>query len=249
MTRATRIRTARPTMPGTTEPARPPRAQAGMTLIEVLIATALVGFMLIMAWSTTSSVSEAQRFFERVQERNHEIRVALGRMAKDISSAYISGNESSATRQSENPRTLFIGKDNRPVGELRFSSLGHMSLWANANESEQTLISYHAARDPDDASKTNLLRRESRRLSNEPWEDEPAEVDLLLRDIESVTFEYFDYKDNEWQDSWDSTAADGEHERLPERVRITVILRTGDREVKYTTQARVMMQEELNSSP
>lgn len=218
------------------------RSQAGMTLIEVLIALAMVSFMLIMAWSTTSSVAEAQRFFENVQERNHEIRVAMSRMAKDLSSAYISGNEDKSL---DNRRTLLVGKETSPIDELRFSSLGHMSLWANANESEQTLISYHAVRDREESDKTNLVRRESRRLSNEPWESEPAEVDLLLRDVERVAFEYFDPRDNEWQDSWDSTGADAENNRLPERVRITVTIKNGDREVTYTTQARVMMQEEL----
>jgi general secretion pathway protein J len=220
------------------------RSQAGMTLIEVLIALAMVGFMLVMAWSTTSSVADAQRFFEDVQERNHEIRVALTRMGKDLSSAYISGNED---KNLDNRRTLFVGKENTSVDELRFSGMGHVTLWANANESEQTLISYHAVADRDDSSKTNLVRRESRRLSNEPWESEPAEADLLLRDIERVAFEYFDPRDNEWQDSWDSTAADAESSRLPERVRITVTIRNGDREVKYSTQARIMVQEQVEA--
>lgn len=218
------------------------RRQAGMTLIEVLIAMAMVSFMLVMAWSTTSSVADAQRFFEAVQERNHEIRVALNRMARDISSAYVSGNED---KHLDNRRTLFLGKEDSPVDELRFSSMGHVSLWANANESEQTLISYHAVRDRDDGSKTNLVRRESRRLSNEPWESEPAEVDLLLRDIERVKFEYFDARDNEWQESWNTTSADAESNRLPERVRITITLRQGERELRYSTQARVIMQEEV----
>jgi general secretion pathway protein J len=195
-----------------------------------------------MAWSTTASVADAQRFFEAMQERNHEIRVAMNRMAKDLSSAYISGNEDKSL---DNRRTLLVSKETTPVDELRFSSLGHLTLWANANESEQTLISYHAVRDREDSGKTNLLRRESRRLSNELWESEPAEVDLLLRDVERVAFEYFDPRDNEWQDSWDSTGADAENGRLPERVRITVTVKNGDREVKYTTQARVMLQEEL----
>jgi general secretion pathway protein J len=218
------------------------RNQAGMTLIEVLIAMAMLSFMLVMAWSTTSSVADAQKYFEDVQERNHEIRVALNRMARDISSAYVSSNEDTNL---DNRRTLFIGEENTPVDELRFSTLGHVTLWANANESEQALISYHSVRDRDDSSNTNLVRRESRRLSNEPWKSEPAEADLLLRNVERVTFQYFDPSDNEWRESWNSTSADAESSRLPERVRITVTLRQGEREVKYSTQARIMMQEKL----
>ncbi|ACY15147.1 type II secretion system protein GspJ [Haliangium ochraceum] len=218
------------------------RGQAGMTLLEVLLAVSLLGFMLVIAWSTTSSVAEADQFFSKVQERNHEIRVAMTRMSKDLSAAYLSGNEDETL---DNRRTWFVGKESSPVDELRFSTLGHMTLWANADESEQTLVSYHTTRNREDSTKTDLVRRESRRLSNEQWENEPAEVDLLLRDIEEVHFEYFDPVDNEWQEDWDSTGADAEQNRLPERVRITVTVRTGDRETVYSTQARPMMQEKL----
>lgn len=218
------------------------RQHAGMTLIEVLLALSILSFMLVITWSTTSTTADAKMHFEALQERHHEIRVAMMRMAKDISSAYISGNENETLN---NRRTLFLGKDDSPVDELRFSSLGHVTLWADANESEQTLITYLAEPDPEDRNKTNLLRRESRRLSNEPWESEPAEVDVLLRDIERVEFEYFDWRDNEWQDSWDTMGADAEAGRLPDRVRITVTLRMSDQEIKRTTQTRIMMQEKL----
>lgn len=218
------------------------RGQAGMTLIEVLMALTILSFMLIITWSTTSTTVEAKQHFEIMQERNHEIRVAMGRMARDISSAYISGNENESLT---NRRTLFVGDSDSPVDELRFSSLGHVVLWADANESEQTLISYQSEPDPENPRQTNLLRRESRRLSNEQWESEPAEVDLLLRNIERVELEYFDWRDNEWQTSWDSTGADAEQGRLPSRVRITVTMREGDREIKRSTQARIMMQEKL----
>jgi prepilin-type N-terminal cleavage/methylation domain-containing protein len=221
--------------------------QAGMTLIEVLIAMAIVAFMMAMTWVTATSSGTAKKRFEHMQERNHEIRVAMATMARDISSAYLSGNE----RPSQDiPRTLFVAKSRSPVGELRFSSLGHRVLWAEANESEQTLIAYSAELDREDPSKTNLIRRESRRLSYENWENEPAEVDILLRDIERVEFEYWNWRDNEWQEQWDTTKGDGEKGRLPERVRITLTVKNprGD-EIKRTTQARIEMQEKVQANP
>ena len=220
------------------------RRHQGFTLIEVLVAMTILALMMAMTWTTTSTSATSKKRFEAIQERNQEIRVAMTIMAKDLSSAYLSKNELGGQ---DNPRTLFVGKSERPVDELRFSSLGHRTLWENANESEQTLISYFTARDPDDSQKTNLLRRESRRLSNEPWESEPAEVDLLLRDVERVELEYYDWKDDEWQDHWDTKSADGESGRLPERVRIVVTVKNDrDDEIKHTTQARIMMQEQLN---
>lgn len=220
------------------------RGQKGFTLIEVMIATAILALMSSLAWYTMASVSTSRELTEAWQERNHEIRVAMARMAADLESAYLSKNED--TNQQER-RTLFVGKGHGDVDELRFSSMGHRVLWADANESEQTVITYLAESDRENPSWTNLLRREQRRVSNENPDQEPAEVDLLLRNIEKVSFEYWDWNDKEWRDTWDSTKIDAQRDRLPYRVRITVELEHGSDTVKYTTQARISMQEALQS--
>lgn len=214
-------------------------------MIEVLIAMSLLVFMMSSAWYTVSGTQRAKMRFEEIQERNHELRVAMARLAKDISSAYISKNEDQNLQER---RTLFKGRSHGSVHELRFSSLGHVSLWADANESEQTLISYSAEPDLEDPNITTLVRRESRRLSNEPWKREPAEMDVLLRGIVKLEFEYWDWRSDEWKDDWDTTRADGQKGRLPTRVRIKLEAKTrldGDNTIKLQTQARIMMQEEL----
>lgn len=219
------------------------RHQAGFTLVELMIAVAITTFMMITAWSTTSGTAVARRNAEQIQARNHEIRVAMNIMASDLSSAYISANED---QNDPDRRTLFIGEKESSVDELRFSSFNHRTLWADANESEQTLIAYYAEDDPEDSSVTNLLRRESRRLSNEPWQQEPAQVDVLLRDVQEVSFEYWDWREKEWKETWDSTAADAENGRLPYRVRITIELENdAGKTVTFTSQARLLLQEEL----
>jgi general secretion pathway protein J len=198
-----------------------------------------MGVMLAMGWSTFSGGLKLKRDSESINERYHEIRVALARMNNDLSSAYISANED---QNLEQRRTMFIGKDE----ELRFSSLAHRVYWANANESEQTLISYALMDDPDDSSKTNLVRRETRRLSNERWDSTSAEVDVLLRDVQEVEFTYFDWRDEDWKKEWDSTAADKDKGRIPTRVKIEIELKSAaDKPFKLTTQARLMMQEEF----
>lgn len=215
------------------------RGQQGFTLIEVLVALSILAFMMVIAWSTTYTASTVKQRYEAIDERNHEIRVAMNRIARDLSSAYLSANED---QNRVERRTLMKGK----AEELRFSYFGHTPLWANANESEQGMIYYFLDADRRDASKTNLLRRENRRPSYEPWESEPAEIDVLLRDVDKIEFEYFDHTDNEWKSRWDTTAADGEKGRLPTRVRYTITVKneTGA-ERTYVSQARIMMQEEL----
>jgi hypothetical protein len=69
---------------------------------------------------------------------------------------------------------------------------------------------------------------------------------VLLRDVEKVQFQYWDWKEQAWRDEWDSTT-DVAKNRLPSRVRITVTYQDWrGEEIKLTTQAAILMQEPLN---
>lgn len=223
------------------------QAQRGFTMVELMISIAVLALMMMLAWRVISGTVETRQNLSRQQEREHEIRVATSVMVRDLTSAYVSANEEQQAVGER--RTMFIGKGGgSTVDELRFSSMAHRVLWADANESEQTVISYAAESDPADSSLTNLVRREQRRPSNEPTRQEPAELDLLVRDIQRVKFEYYDWKLKEWKENWDTTKPDAERGRLPTRVRITIELKnpSGSSDpIKYMTQARPMLQEQL----
>ena len=129
---------------------------------------------------------------------------------------------------------------------MRFSTLAHRNLWADANESEQTVITYLSAPDREDGRKVNWIRREQRRLSNLTPDEEPAEYDVLVRDIHKVEIGFWNWSDEQWLDSWDTTAVDGQKNRLPLRVRISVTVLDDDgREFTVSTQARLLLQEQL----
>ncbi len=218
--------------------------QSGLTLIEVLIAITIMVLMMTLAWSTISSTLAAKNLGEALESRNHELRLAMGRVVADFEGAYLSRNEESAA---SNPRTQFVGKSGGAIPEIRFSTLGHRVLWADANESEQTLISYEPINDRDTPTQTNWLRREQRRLSHRTINEEPAEYDIVLRDVYKVTFEYWDWNNQSWKERWDTTVTDGERGRLPTRVRITIITKDANgTETKLSSQARILMQEPLN---
>lgn len=218
--------------------------QAGLTLIEVMIASAIMVVMMSLAWKTISNTSDSKKTFEKFEQRNHELRMALGRVVADFEAAYLSKNEDVTA---SHPRTMFIGKSGGEIPEVRFSTLGHRVLWADANESEQTVISYLSHTDRDRSNTTDWVRREQRRLSNLPPEEEPADYDVLVRDVEKVKLEYWNWKQLAWQDTWDTTQSDGQKGMLPSRVRITVIVKDGqDKDYKLVTEARILMQEPLN---
>jgi prepilin-type N-terminal cleavage/methylation domain-containing protein len=220
------------------------RPQAGLTLLEVMIASAILVIMMGLAWRTIHNTSEARRTFETYEERNHELRMAMGRVVADLECAYLSRNEDTSQ---VHPRTMFIAKGGSRVPEIRFSTLCHRVLWADANESEQTVIQYLSKNDPEKANATNWIRREQRRESNLVPEEEPSEYDILIHDIQAVKLEYFDWKSLSWLDRWDTTQADGQKGRLPSRVRISITVRdAGDHDYTLMTEARILMQEPLN---
>lgn len=219
------------------------RAEAGLTLIEVMIASAVLVVMMSLAWRTISNTADSRKRFEQYEQRNHELRMAMMRIVGDFEHAYLSKNEDT---NASHPRTMFIAKTSGKLPDIRFSTLGHRVLWADANESEQTVVSYLSRNDPDRPGVIDWVRREQRRPSNEPWEDLPAEYDVIIRDISEVKLEYWNWKNAEWQDTWDTTQSDGQKGMLPSRVRITITIKspTGE-DYKITTQARIVMQEPL----
>jgi type II secretory pathway pseudopilin PulG len=224
---------------------RPVRShQAGLTLLEIMIAIAIMVGMMTLAWRTISRTADTRRTFEAFEERNHELRMAMGRIANDFESMYLSKNEEV---NSAHPRTLLIAKSQSKAPDIRFSTMNHRVLWADATESEQTVISYVLHPSPDDPAVTDWIRREQRRPSNLPPEDEPAEYDILVHDLQSVKIEFWNWKTIEWQDFWDTTQADGNRGWLPSRVRITLVVKDpSSKDRKLVTEARVLMQEPLN---
>jgi general secretion pathway protein J len=214
-------------------------------MIEMMISLAIVAGMTLITWSVTKQTGDNKKIVGRRADRNHELRVAMTRMSQDLSQAYISANEPGDAME---PRSFFIGKRTGDV-PLRFTSFAHRVMWSDANESEQTSIAYYTAPDPDETQITNLLRRESRRLTYEKWDSRSAEIDVLVHDIERFELEYWDWRDKEWQAEWDTSQADGERGRLPSRVRIKVVINDivdGEkREVVLSTQARVLLEEQL----
>jgi prepilin-type N-terminal cleavage/methylation domain-containing protein len=220
--------------------------QSGMTLIEVMIAIAILVVMMTLAWKTIANTSETKKQFERYEERNHELRMALGRIVRDFEAAYLSLNEDP---NAVNRRTMFIAKSSFKLPEVRFSTLGHRVLWADANESEQTVISYMSHDDPNRSGVVDWVRREQRRPSNLQPSEEAADYDILVHDIAGAKLEFWNWKNSEWQATWDTTQIDGQKGFLPSRVRITLTTKgPDDKEYKVTTEARIWMQEVLNFS-
>ena len=130
------------------------RGQAGLTLIEVMIASAIMVIMMGLAWRTISNTSDTKRTFEKYESRNHELRMAMSRVVADFEAAYLSRNED---QSQSHPRTMFVAKTGSKVPDVRFSTLGHRVLWADANESEQTVVEYLQRNTPEKSGSASSM--------------------------------------------------------------------------------------------
>lgn len=219
------------------------RGEAGLTLLELLISMTILAFMMIIAWSTIVQTMHTRKAMEDIQQRYRGIRVALTHLERDITMAYLSANDDP---QAPDRRTMFIG-NKQDGGRLIFSSFAHQRFFAEAAESDQTVLAYFLAEDPDHQGQRNLYRYESARLESQRWDQIPGETEPLLEGVSKFELAFWDPRAADWVDEWDTTKVDYQG-KLPTRVRIQIGFKDEhDREEVFTTQAFIPMQEVLQS--
>ena len=196
---------------------QPATQAAGFTLIEIMLALALLVLVTSLVWGTYAQTARVKQRVEKAQDRTHTMRVALMRMSREIEMAFVT-HEATGTQER---RTMFSGTSHNEFDELRFSWFGPQALVAEAAEGDTALVHYFSTQDPDDPMVTNLMRRETRRLEAKDPTMIPGETYLLCPEISRLKFAYYDYKQKEWREDWDTTTADGQ-QYLPTQVRIAL---------------------------
>ncbi len=225
----------------------PRSREGGFSLIEILVAVAIVGMMSVLLYGAFKDTFDTQTEVSRSQERWHVLRIGMSRMVRDLSMAYVSMNENMFEKDR---RTYFICKKGFDGDELTFSAFAHRRTVADAKESDQSVIRYYLAPDPDDPRKTNLMRRETRRIAYKPFEDIPGESYILIEDVKGIFYEFYDPVKDEWTEEWDTTAVDGQPNRLPPRIRISLTVEDEKgRDLTLVTAARIILTDAVNLTP
>jgi general secretion pathway protein J len=221
------------------------RGMRGMTLIEVMISLAVLGMLMVSVWSSFNGTLRAMEVAEQIQNRYSIVRNGLLRMESELSMAYLSFNR---PLDDIKHHTLFEGRDSFDSDSITFSAFAHLRIRKDADESDQSVIQYFLLPDPEDADRTHLYRRESRRLTGDRPEDferfYPAYV--LVEDVVSFDVKYWNVQDLDWQDEWRTTAVDLQPDRLPPRVKIRIGIQDGDDVVYFSSQVVLMMQEKID---
>jgi general secretion pathway protein J len=223
-----------------------PANTAGFTMLEVLIAIALLGMISLGIYQATAETYRLRDILLNEGDFYNGIRLSLSVMDRDISllySPYIMKPEEPVTAPSARPITLstaadattfwgpatddggikpsrFIGTDTK----ISFVSASHIRLYKDAPESEFALISYELVQDrtsglPDSMV---LLKNES---SNVFIEDERTDklkkTYPLLHGIKKWRYRYYRKDKDRWENSWDSDKEDFKN-IYPDIIEVTV---------------------------
>lgn len=248
---------------------------AGFTLLEVLIAVALMAMLGVILATSTSSLMGAIADTRETMDWYHTARVALGRMERELSMAYVSKHQG----ELRTTKTVFVGKSN----SLLLTYMGHRRLTRNAAESDEGFVEYKLEKD-NKTGETILVRREEPIVDDSPQKGGRREV--LARGVKKLTFSYWDMDNDSWKSEWKVeidnvlqeqmqkaqaaagvTAATGnaalgkalasapqerthtaEDNWLPARVKIELVLQTSAGDLSFETQTRIRIQEPLDLS-
>jgi general secretion pathway protein J len=206
------------------------RAPRGFTLLEVMIAVAITAVIGAMAGGIYQQIDRAATVAREQGERYAGARLALTRLSREVSMAFLSEHYDRA--QFRDRPTLFKGDSDT----LLFSTMAHVRLVQDAKESDQSVVEYRVERDPlsgEDA----LFRREKARLDDEP--DRGGRKDLVATHVKRLTLQYWDLQRKEWVREW-STRTPERLNELPTRVRIELEVKLAEGRIeKFTTQSRV----------
>jgi general secretion pathway protein J len=221
--------------------ARRRSGERGLTLLEVLVSIAIIALVGMLIYGAFQGMTRSRDSMAQVNDRHHQGRTALARMARELGSAFLGQQLSLVNPLTPAHQTAFIGSDSRPTDRIDFDSFSHLRLRANAHESDQNEVSYFGSNDPD-TGKLDLVRRESKYIDADSTRG--GIVQVVAQDIDSFDVRYLDPLTGEWLESWDSTQPAAQIGRLPSQVWITLVLRdsAGGGNAKFETKIPLAMQ-------
>lgn len=217
----------------------------GMTMIEVMVAVAVLALVSVLVHGVIDSLSRGKKGEGMRAEHAHEGREALQRIVRDLSSAYLSlhipANQTLVTG-----RTAFVGRSSLPFDRIDFTAFAHKRTDRDAKESDQAEVGYFVAADPEVEGKMDLVRREQTPIDIDPLRG--GVVNVVAEDVEEFDVRYLEPKTGQWIESWDSQQVTGQPNRLPLAVKVTLTLKgvgTGA-PYSYTTKVFLPMQKPLD---
>lgn len=222
------------------QPTSPRRGSHGFSLAEAMVAVAILALIGILTYGTFARAMDARDRALKITAHYHEISQAMLRMGHELSMAFLSRHKNCADPRSD---TLFTASHHGGGMRIDFTSFSHTKIKKDAAESDQNALSYYLDRDPKDPNLSVLMRREKKRIDEKPKEG--GRVDILARGIDELSFQFYDPKEDRWDDEWDSTNTNYRN-RVPMFVRIQIKAKDlNGHEETFVTKTRIYLQKPL----
>lgn len=215
----------------------------GLTLLEVLVAIGILTLIGALIYGAFSGMQKSSAGLGTINARYHQGRGAVSRIARELQSAFLSLHmplvASQAIRQ-----TAFVAQDGR-YDRLDFTSFSNIRFQKDAHESDQNEVGYFSSVDPNNRDKVDLVRREAKQIDIEPTKG--GVVQVLAEDIVGFQLQYLDPLTSQWLDSWDSTQAADQYNRLPAQVKIVLEMRgLGTKPIRFLSRTSIPIQAPLS---
>lgn len=213
----------------------------GFTLLEILIAIAIFGMVIGLAYSSYNATFHIINSAEEQTDTFAKARISMERIMADIESFYM-GKE------------MFFKGKRKSIGayngdSLEFTSTAHIQLYPEDISTGPVVIRYQVAEDPESDSLL-LYRLESPLLKHDTNDkDNPG---LLLSDsLKEVIFSYRD-EDGEEKESWGDEDDTGDDSTLPSLIHISLRFNENKEEgagTLFQTAIRLPATENAQTSP
>jgi general secretion pathway protein J len=216
------------------------RRSFGFGLAEAMVAITILAIIGALTYGVFARAMDARDRANRITRHYHEIRQGVLRMSREISMAYLSFHKECSDPRSD---TLFETSSQGGGMRLDFTSFSHTPVKKDARESDENALSYYLDSDPDNPKSKVVMRREKNRIDEEPKDG--GHVDVLIHDVDELSFEFYDPKEDRWDDEWDSTRLDYKN-RLPMFVKIEVKAKDlNGKEESFVTKTRIYLQKPI----
>jgi general secretion pathway protein J len=188
----------------------------GFTLLEVLVASAILSLVLAALYGVFSRTLTSKRLAEERAVRARTARIALLRIGEDLQSAFPPGSNTARFVSRAHRATAF------PEDTISFVSLTRVTLTSNNPEGDLCEIGYAVEPDPLVPTQRQLIRRVSSALA--PDRNRADETVPLLLQVRGLRFRFFDGRS--WQEEWGQEKTQN---TLPQAVEVVLYL-PGSRE-------------------
>ena len=183
----------------------------GFTLLEVLVASAILSIVLAALYGVFSHTLASKRLAEERAARARVARIVLLRIGEDLQSA-IPPTTGNARFKSETRVSRNFSDDT-----LSFVTITRTASSGLAPEGELSEIEYLLEPDPTNMSQKQLVRRVRFVLS--PQGNAAEESAPLLPDVQGLRFRFFDGRT--WREDWQQEQGQNQ---LPQAVEAAVYL-------------------------